>query len=186
MATQALRSVHDRLPARRPRVVRRSPSAIAREYGPLLGFVGLTAAAAAYGARFNPSSDHRVTQLWYATRHKSRLNPPPEVFAPVWATLYAMIAVAGWRVYRAPRSRARTRALALWGSQLAFNAAWTPLFFGERRPTAALVDLTAMFAATAGFSAATRSVDRTASYLMLPYLGWTAFAGYLNAVVVRG
>jgi translocator protein len=171
--------------ARRPRVVRRSRASVAREYGPLLGFLAATAAAGAYGARFGPSPSHRATRLWYATRRTSRLNPPPVVFAPVWTALYALIAVAGWRVYRAPRSRARTRALALWSAQLILNAAWTPLFFGRRRPGAALVDLVAMFAATAGFSATARTVDPIASRLMYPYLGWTAFAGYLNAVVAR-
>jgi tryptophan-rich sensory protein len=187
MAIQPLRlTTRDTVSTHRPRVVRRSAADVAREYGPLIGFLGVTAAAAAYGSRFNPNTEHHATQRWYAARHKSRLNPPPAVFAPVWTTLYTLIAVAGWRVYRRPRSRARTRALALWSAQLAFNAAWTPLFFGKRQPKAALVDLAAMFAATAGFAATARNVDRTASRLMVPYLGWTAFAGYLNAVVARG
>ena len=74
--------------------------------------------------------------------------------------------------------------MALWGAQMAFNAAWTPLFFGARKPRVALADLDAMAGSTAGFIATSYSVDRTASRLMLPYLAWTSFAGYLNASIV--
>jgi benzodiazapine receptor len=171
-------------PPRRPRIVRRSAAEVARAYGPLVAFLSATAAAGVFGARYSPRRDRR-TSLWYATRRKSRLNPPAAVFAPVWSMLYVLIAVAGWRVYHTPRSRARSRALALWSAQLAFNAAWSPLFFGKRQPKVALADIGAMLAATVGFAVAARDVDRLASRLMIPYLGWTGFAAYLNSVVVR-
>jgi tryptophan-rich sensory protein len=158
---------------------------LSREYAPLAAFVGITGAAAFYGARYSPSPANPEIERWYASQKKARLNPPPPVFAPVWTTLYAMIATAGWRVYRAPSSPARSRALALWGAQLALNAAWSRLFFGEQNPKAAMVDLSAMAGSIAAFAANARSVDRTAARLMLPYLAWVTFAGYLNAEVVR-
>jgi tryptophan-rich sensory protein len=174
-------------PKRGPRVVTRRAAAVAtaREYAPLVGFLAITGAAAAYGAQFNPTARNPETQLWYAAQKKSRLNPPPAVFGPVWTALYGMIAVAGWRVYRAPRSRARTEALVWWAAQMALNTAWTPLFFGGRMPRAALADLVAMTGAIGGFTASARKVDRGAAALMLPYLGWVTFAGYLNAEIVR-
>ena len=174
--------------ARGPRIVARvreiANSPRTRDLTVLAGFATIVASAAILGTRFSPASNDLRTRLWYGTRRKARWNPPPAAFAPVWTALYAMIAIAGWRVYRAPRTKARTRALALWGAQMAFNAAWTPLFFGARKPRVALADLVAMAGSTAGFIATSYKVDRTASRLMLPYLAWTSFAGYLNASIV--
>lgn len=177
--------------SRSPRIVKRLRQAaesapdVAREYAPLAGFLAITAGAALLGSRFNPTAEHRRSQFWYATRRKSRLNPPPAVFGPVWGTLYVMIAVAGWRVYRAPSSRRRSQALAWWAAQMAFNGAWSPLFFGKRDPEAALVDLVAMAGSIGAFTATARKVDRRAAQLMLPYMAWVSFAGYLNATIVR-
>ena len=173
--------------SRGPRIVSRGERAraAASEYGPLVGFLAVAAGAAFLGARFNPAPQHRETKLWYDSLEKSPLNPPPVVFGPVWGVLYAMIGVAGWRVYRAPRSRARTEALVWWAAQMSLNAAWSPLFFGGRMPKAAMTDLVAMGVTVGGFTNAARKVDRSAAALMLPYLGWVSFAGYLNAEVVR-
>ncbi|MDB4915553.1 MAG: TspO/MBR family protein [Gemmatimonadetes bacterium] len=174
-----------------PRVVKRSTRALAAvrgsaaQYAPLVGFLAVTTAAAAYGSQFNPTPRNPDTELWYAAQKTSRFNPPPAVRGPVWAALYGMIAVAGWRVYRAPRSRARSEALVWWAAQMSLNAAWTPLFFGERKPRAALADLVALTGAIGGFTASARKVDRGAAALMIPYLGWVTFAGYLNAEIVR-
>jgi tryptophan-rich sensory protein len=68
---------------------------------------------------------------------------------------------------------------------MGFNAAWSRIFFGAQAPRAALVDLTAMAGAIVAFMATSRKVDRTAARLMVPYLAWVVFAGYLNAEVVR-
>lgn len=170
---------------RRPRISAQDARTIAREYAPLAGFIAITAAAALYGARYSPNDANPDIQRWYGSQHKARLNPPPQVFGPVWTVLYAMIATAGYRVYRAPRGPARSQSLVWWGAQMTLNAAWSRVFFGEQEPRAALVDLSAMAMTIAAFMGTARKVDRTAARLMLPYLAWVAFAGYLNAEVVR-
>jgi len=95
------------------------------------------------------------------------------------------MATSGYRIWKAPPSRARTRALALWGTQLALNAAWTPLFFGARRPKAALADLLALVGVVAAYTATSQKVDKPAAAMMIPYLGWLGFASLLNEEVVR-
>lgn len=122
---------------------------------------------------------------WYRLLRKSRWNPPDAAFGPVWTSLYAASALSAARVYRTEPSPARTRALALWGTQQALNAAWTPLFFGQRRPRAALADLGLLWGALGGYAAQARQVDRIAAALVLPYLAWVSFAGFLNEEVVR-
>lgn len=149
----------------------------------LAGFAAVTAATAVGGSLVGPARP--ATMRWYRSLATPPFQPPAGVFGPVWTGLYATIAYSGWRVWRAPSSADRTRALALWGAQMAANAAWTPLFFGARRTSLALADLVVQLAATAGYTATAARVDRPAAATMAPYLGWTAFAGALNAEIVR-
>ncbi|MET0591107.1 MAG: TspO/MBR family protein, partial [Polyangiaceae bacterium] len=137
--------------------------------------------AAALGSVANRKS----LGLWYKTLHKPPFQPPRWVFAPVWTALYGLIATSGYRVWKAPPSKERTRALALWGTQLALNTAWSPLFFGLRNKRAALVDLAALLGVVGTYTETTRKVDKPAATMMAPYIAWLAFAGVLNEEIVR-
>lgn len=145
------------------------------------GFAAVTLLTGAIGALATRKSQH----TWYRALRKSRLNPPDKVFGPVWTTLYTLSAASATRVFRAEPSSARTRALALWGAQQTFNALWTPLFFGKRRASVALVDLGLLWASLAAYTKAAQRVDRRAAELVVPYLGWVTFAGLLNGAVVK-
>ena len=103
-------------------------------FSPVIG--GATVLSALVGVRATQRG-----KPWYRLLRKSKLNPPDAVFGPVWTALYALNSVSAARVYRSEPSRARTRTLALWDIEQALNAAWTPLFFGQRRPRAALADI---------------------------------------------
>lgn len=148
-----------------------------------LGSALAVASAAAIG-RLAMRGAGRPQGLWFRTRRKPSYQPPGWVFGPVWSVLYATIAYSGWRVWRAPDSAARARALKLWGAQLVLNAAWTPVFFGARRPAVALVDLVGLDAAAAAYAAAARKVDARAAAVVSPYLAWLGFATLLNASIV--
>ncbi len=125
-----------------------------------------------------------VDRLWYRTLPKPSFQPPSWVFGPVWSALYGAIAYSGYRIWRAPKSPDRTRALALWAAQLALNGAWTPLFFGARTPKIALVDIVALDAAATAYVAAAAKVDKRAAAAVSPYLAWLAFATTLNGSIV--
>lgn len=146
----------------------------------LAAIAGATLLTAIAGARAT-----RRGKPWYRLLRKSSLNPPDAAFAPVWTTLYALNGLSAARVYRAAPSPARDSSLALWGMQQALNAAWSPLFFGKRRPRAALLDIGLLWAAIGAYAYQSRKVDRPAAALVLPYLGWVSFAAYLNQQVVR-
>jgi benzodiazapine receptor len=154
----------------------KAPEALA-----LATFAGLTFGAAALGSVAN----RRSLGLWYKTLRKPPFQPPAWLFAPVWTALYGLIATSGYRVWKAPRSQERTRALALWGSQLALNSAWSPLFFGLRQKRLALADLVALLGTVAAYTETTRKVDKPAAAMMGPYLAWLAFAGVLNEEIIR-
>lgn len=149
----------------------------------LAGFVAGVVAAASFAAVGNPRQGE--TMEWYDNLDKPSWNPPKLVFPLAWTTLYGLIAYSGWRVWQQPDSPARTRALALWGTQLAFNAAWTPIFFTARRPGAALVDSVGLFSSVVAYQQAAKRVDPTSGWMMAPYVAWTGFATVLNAEIVR-
>ena len=161
----------------------RTPStSVFRSLGRLLAFAGVSGLTAAVGAFVNVKPKN---QLWYRAIRKSKLTPPDRVFGIVWPTLYTMSAISAWRTSNAPPSSARSTALGLWSTQLAFNAAWTPIFFGAHRPRLALADLAATAASVAGYTHFAQRVDRGAARLMWPYLGWLGFAAILNTAAVR-
>lgn len=144
----------------------------------LLGWVGLCFAAASTGALFPPGE-------WYVGLTKPSWNPPAWVFAPVWTTLYLMMAVAAWRIWKRGGFGAQRRLLVLFLLQLALNAAWTPLFFGLRRPGLALLEIVFLGLALAATIVAFRPVDRIAAWLLGPYLAWVCFATVLNGALWR-
>jgi translocator protein len=77
---------------------------------------------------------------WYAALNRPVFSPPAWVFAPVWAALYGLMAVAAWRVWVAPAEAAEKRgALAHFAIQLTLNALWPPVFFGLQRPVSGLI-----------------------------------------------
>jgi translocator protein len=114
---------------------------------------------------------------WFPSLVKPSFNPPSWLFAPVWTTLYIMLAVAAWLVWL------RKGSLVLFYVQLALNFAWSLLFFGLHSPAMALVDIVAMWVAILLTLLAFWKVDRRAGWLMVPYLAWVSFAGVLNASI---
>jgi len=118
------------------------------------------------------------TMRWYAGLNAPSFAPPAWVFGPAWTLLYALMGWAAFLAWR--RAGLRSRALALFAGQLALNAAWTPVFFGMRRPGAALVVILALWAAILATLLAFRAVDRRAGRLLVPYLAWVTFAACLN------
>jgi len=118
---------------------------------------------------------------WYARINKPSWTPPRLAFPIVWPILYAMIAVAGWRLWEAPSSDLRTAALIAFAVQLALNAVWSPVFFAAHRILAGLVVIVLLDAAIVATIWMSWDVQRWTSFLLLPYLAWTIFATALNA-----
>ena len=147
----------------------------------LVPFVAATAVVAAVGGAIT----RRGRGLWYRTLRKPPYNPPAWLFAPVWTALYGLMSWSAYRIWKRPASAGRTRALQIWTGQLVLNGAWTPLFFGAHAPRAAMVDLAGLSVAIAGYIKVAAKLDRLAAALMAPYLAWVAFAGTLNAGIVR-
>src|SRR4051812_6505764 len=142
------------------------------------------AAAVAVAAAGGAAATRGAVTSWYPSLRKPRWTPPSQAFGPVWTVLYAQMAYSAHRVDRSTDPAAR-RALVLWWLQLGLNAAWTPVFFGARRPGAAVIVIGALLPAPAATAVATARVDRRAGFLYAPYLAWSTYATALNAEIWR-
>ncbi|GFR86581.1 translocator protein [Elysia marginata] len=109
-------------------------------------------------------------------------RPSYKVFAPVWLTLYTTMGYASYLVWRdgGGFQGAANRALTLYAAQLALNWAWAPLFFGMRSLRWGLIDNTALVGCVAGTMVLFYDLNKTAGYLMVPYLAWVTFANAIN------
>jgi len=136
---------------------------------------------AAFGGLFSA----RAGGDWYADLAKPSWTPPSWVFGPVWTLLYGMMAVAVWLVWLRRREGGAAAAMALFAVQLAFNAAWSGLFFGLHRPGVALVDLVLLWLALAATVWLFLRRRPAAGALLVPYLLWVSFALALNFAIWR-
>jgi tryptophan-rich sensory protein len=118
-----------------------------------------------------------VPGAWYAQLAKPPFNPPDWIFAPVWAALYVLIAIAGSRTRQREPSGV---AMGLWWTQLVLNFLWSPIFFAWHRIDLAFIVIALLFAAIVGFIAASWRRDTLAVWLFAPYAAWVAFATLLN------
>jgi benzodiazapine receptor len=150
----------------------------------LAAFLALSFAVAGAGGAITATS----VGDWYPTLAKPAFNPPDWLFGPVWTLLYAMIAVAGWRVWRLrgwTTNGTLNAELLAWALQLGLNLCWSFVFFGARMIGAALVEIVVLLAAIAATMHLFGRVDRLAAWLLAPYAAWVAFATLLNAALWR-
>jgi tryptophan-rich sensory protein len=144
------------------------------------------AAAAPVAAAAIASSLATVPNIptWYVHLAKPSFNPPNWVFAPVWTTLYLMMAYAFFRVLSSS-SDWMSFAVAIFLVQIALNAVWSWVFFSFHSPRDGLVIIAALWLAIILTIVAFWHIDRTASVLLAPYLVWVSFAAALNWEIDR-
>eukprot|EP00834_Sanchytrium_tribonematis_P005921 NODE_394_length_8135_cov_0.672847.p5 type:complete len:162 gc:universal NODE_394_length_8135_cov_0.672847:1652-1167(-) len=122
---------------------------------------------------------HKHVDNWYATLNAPSFKPSNKVFGPVWSALYLMMGYSSLRIYNSVHYL-RDDALLFYGTQMALNLLWSPLFFGKHLLGTALVDIIALDVAVAYTINAFAQIDETAAWLMVPYMAWISFATVLN------
>ncbi|XP_059152395.1 translocator protein-like [Physella acuta] len=133
-----------------------------------------------YIGGFPSGSITRTHMRWYESLKKPPWCPPNNFFSPVWMVLYGSMGYASYLTWRDGRGfDGAALPLALYSTQLALNWAWTPIFFSARSIKWALIDMVCLWGAIAGTTYLFHGINQTASYLMLPYLGWVSFASAL-------
>jgi len=122
---------------------------------------------------------------WYAPLVKPSWQPPNWLFAPVWTVFYGLMAVAGWKVWCSPPSKLRTRALCIFGVQLAVNFLWSPVFFSLHQLGLGFFVIAVLALLLLSFISLSWTFVRPAAWLFVPYFVWVCFAMSLNFAVWR-
>lgn len=117
---------------------------------------------------------------WFAGLVKPPIYPPPIAFPVVWSALYIAMGLAFAMILAARGAPGRGMAAIAFAIQFALNLAWSPLFFGAHRMSAALVLLGLLDLAVIVTLVLFRRVRPLAATLLLPYLAWILFATVLN------
>ena len=117
----------------------------------------------------------------YKTLDRPPLSPPGWVFPVVWSLLYLLMGYASYRVLESGAEPGEIRkAWIFYGLQLAANFLWPLLFFGGQKYLAALILLTLLWVLIFLTIRAFSEAEELAGDLLIPYILWVTFAGYLN------
>jgi tryptophan-rich sensory protein len=141
----------------------------------LLGWLILCFAAAGIGALATAEAGEFYQQLV-----RPDWAPPAWLFAPVWTTLYLLMGIAAWLVWRTHGFRGARIALVLFIVQLAVNALWSWLFFVWRRGDLAFAEVLVLWCLIVATVISFWRLKPLAAALLLPYLGWVTFASALT------
>jgi translocator protein len=120
---------------------------------------------------------------WYLSLAKPFFNPPNWIFAPVWTSLYLLMAFSFWRILRLPNSRDRNTAVLLFVAMLVLNASWSWMFFAANSPLLGLLNIVPQLAIIVAVIAVFTRLDAMAGLSLFPLAIWVAFASVLNASI---
>jgi len=151
------------------------------------GFVKLAASiilcqlAGVVGSIFTISS----IPTWYAGLRKPFFSPPNWVFGPVWITLYLMMGISLYLIWKRGLAEKAVRdGVLTFAVQLILNSVWSIAFFGLKSPIAGLTVIILLWLAIALTIQKFWRISKTASVLLIPYLLWVSFATILNASIL--
>jgi benzodiazapine receptor len=123
----------------------------------------------------------KAISTWYATLKKPAFTPPNSVFGPVWITLYALMGVAVFMVWREGLAQEGVRiAFTIFWVQLVLNVLWSVIFFGRRSPLGGMVVILLLWSAILTTIIKFFAVSNVAGGLLIPYLVWVSIAANLN------
>lgn len=112
------------------------------------------------------------------------LSPPSWLFPIVWTLLFVLMGTASYIVVETPSMpEKKERAFKSYFLQLGFNFLWSIIFFNFGAYEIAFVWLLALLCLIVVTAVRFFSINRLAGLLLLPYIAWVSFAGYLNLAI---
>ena len=121
--------------------------------------------------------------MWYAFINKPTFTPPNWVFAPAWISLFTLMGIAAFLVWRKGlQTPGVKRALIIFLLQLGLNSLWSIVFFGGRSIQGGLVVIVFLWLAIIWTIKSFFAISKPAAVLIIPYIAWVSFALVLNVV----
>ncbi len=149
--------------------------------GKLVGSIAACYGVGAIGSVFT------VTKIptWYTTLEKPAFTPPNAVFMPVWFTLYALMGVAVYLIWRKGlQTEGVKSAFVLFWVQLVLNALWSVVFFGYESLIGGFAIILALGIVLLITIIKFFKISKVAGGLLIPYIAWIGIASSLNAWVM--
>lgn len=146
---------------------------------PLLINIFIPLAVGGLSALFTMNSMENFEQL-----NQPSLSPPGWLFPVVWSILYLLMGIGAYLIFisSAPKKEIKT-ALTIYGVQLFFNFFWSIIFFNFEAYLFAFIWLVFLWVLILANILLFYRISKPAGLLMIPYLLWVTFAGYLNFAI---
>lgn len=123
---------------------------------------------------------------WYATLNKPSFNPPNWIFSPVWTTLYILMGISFWLIWKSNgKEGIKNRAMLYFAIQIILNFFWSIIFFSFHQPGIAFIEIVLMWLFILFSIISFYPISKIASYLLVPYICWVSFASVLNFFIWR-
>jgi tryptophan-rich sensory protein len=117
---------------------------------------------------------------WYASLNQPSFNPPNWVFGPVWTTLYILLGISLFMIWKLDAGKQRNQAIQIFMVQLVLNFCWSFFFFYFKMIGVALVDIVVLWIMIIVMLVRFQKLKPVAAYINIPYLLWVTFATALN------
>lgn len=150
------------------------------KYFKLIAAIIICQLAGIIGSFFTVSS----VSTWYQTLNKPSFNPPSWLFGPVWITLYFLMGISLYLVWRKElKTKTYKTALTIFAVQLVLNALWSILFFGLKMPGIAFIEIVLLWISIILSMIYFYKISKASTYLLIPYILWVSFASILNFAI---
>jgi tryptophan-rich sensory protein len=123
----------------------------------------------------------QAVPVWYASLNRPSFSPPNWVFGPVWTSLYILLGISFFLIWKEKASKERDLAIKIFSIQMLLNFAWSFLFFYFNLIGVALTEIILLWTSIAAMMYLFYKIKPFAAYLNIPYLLWVSFATILNA-----
>jgi translocator protein len=117
---------------------------------------------------------------WYASLNQPSFNPPNWIFGPVWTTLYIILGISLFLIWKLETGKQRNQAILVFTVQLLLNFGWSFCFFYFKMIGLALFDIVALWIMIVIMLIRFYKLKPLAAYINIPYLLWVSFATALN------
>jgi tryptophan-rich sensory protein len=155
--------------------------AVRDNIGKLIGSIAACYGAGAFGSLFTVSK----IPTWYVTLEKPAYTPPNAVFMPVWFTLYALMGIAVFLIWRRGlQTEGVKSSFILFWVQLVLNALWSLVFFGYESIIGGFAIILTLGVILLITIIKFSRISKVAGGLLIPYISWIGIASSLNAGIL--
>ncbi|BDH79946.1 MAG TPA: tryptophan-rich sensory protein [Methanothermobacter sp.] len=121
---------------------------------------------------------------WYASLTKPPWTPPNWLFGPIWTTLYILMGIAAFLVWREGFQKKEVKiALGIFSLQLILNILWSVVFFALKSTLGAFIIIIILWTTILLTMITFYRVSKPAAAILIPYITWVTIATALNYTI---